>query len=87
MQAEVKRLTCREFVEFLADYLSRQLQPAQTENFDAHLARCPQCAAYLQTYRETLRLAPGAYRAAEGTVPPDVPEELVRAIMDSLAAS
>jgi len=75
------KLTCREFVEFLGDYLSGELSPDQVMAFDAHLARCPSCVNYANTYRETTRLAKAALRCDEEPVPADVPEELVRAIL------
>jgi anti-sigma factor RsiW len=49
--------------------------------FDEHLAACPKCSAYLETYRATVRLARGAFRDPEGSVLADVPEDLVKAIL------
>jgi len=49
--------------------------------FDAHVAECPDCATYLRTYSDTIRLAKDAH--ADDPVPADVPEDLVRAILDA----
>jgi anti-sigma factor RsiW len=40
-----KDLTCREFAEFLSDYLSRELPAAECAAFEAHLVECPACVS------------------------------------------
>ena len=42
------------------------------------MAECPDCAAYLRNYAETIRLARGAY--ADDPLPAGVRETLVRAV-------
>jgi anti-sigma factor RsiW len=74
-------LTCRELAGFAADWIDGALDPDERTRFDAHVAACPDCATYLRTYAETIRLAKDAH--ADEPVPPDVPEELVRAILDT----
>jgi anti-sigma factor RsiW len=75
-------LTCREILDFLAAYLDGELAPGAREDFEAHLSRCPDCVDYLESYRETLRLA-RASRADDDEACADVPAELVRAILAS----
>ncbi len=72
-------LTCREFVEFLDDYLGGLLPEHVLARFYEHLSQCPTCVAYARTYQDTVRLA----RKALGDDSPvtGVPEELVRAIL------
>jgi len=53
--------------------------------FDAHLAACPECVTYLRTYRDTIRLVKDACRDAEDSLPADVPEGLVGAILAACA--
>jgi anti-sigma factor RsiW len=75
-------VTCREFAQFLDDYLTGELEPEVCDAFDDHLAHCPSCVVYLNTYRDTLVLAKGAWAPPDvQPVPADVPEELVRAIL------
>jgi len=74
-------MTCRDFIEFLMDYLSGELSADERAIFDAHLAECPWCVAYLKTYRETVALGKAALAEPEKGVPADVPEDLVRAIL------
>jgi anti-sigma factor RsiW len=55
-------LTCQELVELVTDYLEGALEPAERARFDAHIAQCDGCTAYLDQMRTTLeglgRLAP-----------------------------
>jgi hypothetical protein len=74
-------ITCRQFVDFLDDYLSRVLpEPARTA-FDAHLAACPACVAYLTSYQATLELEKVAFKSRVDSVPAGVPEEFFRAVL------
>ena len=36
-------MTCREFADFMADYLTGELSEAIRAAFDHHLALCPNC--------------------------------------------
>lgn len=76
-------LTCRDFVEFLDDYLSGALAPDRLVPFNAHLSQCPSCVSYLKTYRATIDLGRAALSRSEEPVPKEVPEELVRAILET----
>lgn len=75
------QVTCREFVEFLAEYLAGELDDQARSAFDWHLARCPSCVAYMNTYRETRELARAALGQPDAPVPEQVPEDLLRAIL------
>ncbi len=79
-------LTCREFVEFLGEYFDSRLPADARTAFDDHLAECPDCVRYLRSYADTVRLAREACGAPEDPVPPDVPGDLVRAILAANAA-
>jgi len=74
-------MTCRDFVTFLSDYLSGELAAAERARFEAHLAECPMCVAYLKTYQETIKLGKAALTESEEAIPAEVPEELVQAIL------
>jgi anti-sigma factor RsiW len=75
-------LTCRELIEFLGQYVDAELPADERARFDAHLARCPDCASYLESYRETIRAGRRACEA-DAPVPDDVPQEIVAAILAS----
>lgn len=76
-----RRITCREFVDFLADYLSGELPPGQLAAFNDHLARCPSCASYDRTYLQAMQLGKAVLRCDDEPVPADVPEDLIQTIL------
>jgi anti-sigma factor RsiW len=79
-------VTCREFAEFIADYLSGEL-PAETRaQFERHLVVCPNCAVYLSNYRDTIALGRRAFADEDARLPDDVPDDLVQAILASRRA-
>lgn len=73
-------MTCREFADFLMDYVSGELTPTEKAVFDRHLRACPNCEEYLRQYEVTIFVAGRAY-APDADRPVDAPEELIRAIL------
>ena len=47
-------MPCRELVELVTEYLEDRLAPADRERFEAHLAACDACRAYLEQFRRTI---------------------------------
>ena len=78
-------MNCRKFIEFLMEYLNGELSPAEHAEFEAHLAECPWCVAYMQTYQEAIRLGKAVFADEESNVPEEVPEELIQAILAARA--
>lgn len=74
-------MTCREFADFMADYLADELPSDSRSAFEAHLGLCANCQKYLAGYEETVRLGRRAFADDDAVVPPQVPEELVQAIL------
>lgn len=64
-------LSCQDVNAFLAGYLEGTLDDRTRVRFEQHIARCPQCAPYLEQYRATIALAKTA-GAIEPKAPPDV---------------
>jgi len=52
-RGRAKRLTCREQVDLLADYLDGTLHPETARALERHLEDCPSCLAFINTYRAT----------------------------------
>jgi anti-sigma factor RsiW len=50
------RLTCREVIARLADYVDAALDMLTHARVAVHLAVCPECRAYLATYERTRAL-------------------------------
>lgn len=76
-------LTCKEFTEFLADYLSGEMSLERRAVFDDHLARCPMCVLYLNSYRATVQMGRAVFASGARDVPDEVPEDLVRAVVEA----
>lgn len=66
----MKQMTCKEVIlDYLADYLDKALSPEVIADLEQHLADCPPCLAYLNTYKKTRDLTREA-------IPQAMPEEL-----------
>jgi anti-sigma factor RsiW len=59
-----KKLTCRELVELVTDYLEGSLSRRDRARFEAHIAACGNCTQYVEQFRETIRLT-GTLREAD----------------------
>jgi anti-sigma factor RsiW len=69
-------LACREFVELVTDYLEGALPPGDRARFEAHIAACDHCTAYLEQMRTTL--------AVVGELDPDgLDPEVERELLDA----
>lgn len=78
-------LTCKQLIDFLDGYVDGGLSPDERAEFDRHLALCPPCVAYLEGYRETVRLGRSAFAPGDDAAPADVPDSLVAAILAARA--
>ena len=74
-------MTCRDFADFLMDYLLGELSPESRAEFAYHLSLCINCRKYLTSYEETVKLGKRAFDDDTAPLPTDVPEELVKAIL------
>ena len=79
-------MNCREFTEFLHDYLFGNLPAEERAVFEEHLNECPWCVSYLDSYRKTIQLGRAAFDTPRDASPPaDAPEELIQAILRARA--
>ena len=74
-------ITCRELIDFLADYVDDMLPPRERSVFEEHLAVCADCQNYVESYRRTIKLEKLALSRPDDEVPAEVPKDLVRAIL------
>jgi Putative zinc-finger len=56
-------LTCKDEVGLIADYLADRLDPAVLAPFEKHLGQCPDCAAFLNTYKRTIEVTKSFLKA------------------------
>jgi anti-sigma factor RsiW len=52
--AVARELTCREMVKLVSDYLEHRLPADAARRFEAHLAVCDGCQAYVEQVRQTI---------------------------------
>ena len=67
--ASQRTLSCEEANQFIMDFLDGTADEPIRMAFAAHLSTCPNCVAFLEQYRETIRLSRGARDVA---IPPEV---------------
>jgi anti-sigma factor RsiW len=68
-------MNCRTTVELLAAFADGALSPEEEGALRAHLADCPRCTEFLESYRATSRVL---RTATEVDVPADIEERLLR---------
>ncbi len=73
-------MSCEELERFIYDYLEGCLPESVKAKFEFHLKLCAECRHYLAAYRRTIDVGRSAI---ERDVPPQMPEDLVKAIMDA----
>ena len=73
---DLPEMPCRELVELVTDYLEDRLSPRDRERFEAHLADCDACRAYLEQFRQTVRVLG---RLPEESLSADAMERLLAA--------
>ena len=76
-------MTCREFADFIIEYLEGTLAADAAERFERHLGVCANCLEYLAQYRTTSEVIPGVFTDPGAPVPALVPEGLIRAILEA----
>jgi anti-sigma factor RsiW len=50
-------ITCEQVTALLIDYVAGDLDPATSLVLEQHVQNCPDCIAFLRTYRESIRLS------------------------------
>ena len=76
-------MTCRAFADFMADYLTGDLDGEVRAAFEHHLRICVNCQRYLAQYRDTMALGRAAFDDPDAALPAEVPEDLIAAILSS----
>jgi anti-sigma factor RsiW len=77
-------VTCRQFTDVIADYLSGELPLRTRQIFESHFDKCATCRRYLAGYEQAAKLVKLAFDEEDGAVPDDVPPDLVKAILAAL---
>lgn len=76
-------ITCREFEDFVLDYLDGNLRNSQRRVFEMHLRMCRECREYLAAYKRTMELSRMALEEPPSVTMDEVPEDLIKAVLDA----
>jgi anti-sigma factor RsiW len=76
-------ISCREFEDFVQTYVDGGLPERQKIVFERHLRFCRECREYLAAYQRTVEIAQSLQATPYGPVPADVPENLIKAILQA----
>lgn len=79
-------ITCEAFEGFILAYLDDELTPRQKFVFEMHLKLCRECREYLRAYRAAMELAKSSQSGSSETLPDEVPDDLVKAVLDAREA-
>jgi anti-sigma factor RsiW len=74
-------LTCKEFDDFMVDYLDGELTVWQKFMCWLHVKMCRECAHFIQQYQKVIKLGRSAFDTPDDPVPDSVPEELIEAAL------
>ena len=72
-------MACRELVELVTSYLEGALSTEDRARFDAHIATCEACTAYLRQMRQTIR---ALGHLPPESISPEAERELLAAFRD-----
>ena len=76
-------ITCREFEDFMLAYLDGELPLRQRSIFEFHLKICRECRDYLAAYDRARQVGKAVFTTPSAPVPEDVPEDLVKAVLEA----
>ena len=74
-------VVCATGVELLMDYLEGELDAEVRAAIEAHVAGCPRCVAFVDSYRATPEIL---RRSTAAALPPDLAAELVHSVRKRL---
>jgi predicted anti-sigma-YlaC factor YlaD len=80
-------ITCRQFEEFIVEYLEDGLTAHQRRLFEFHLKLCRECRDYLAAYKVSMEAAKQGLSDDDMLVPDEVPDDLVAAVIASRGTS
>lgn len=66
-------MMCDDITDLILDYLTGELPPDTALEFEEHLRMCPDCMAFLNTYKKTVQLT----RSLQYE---DIPPEMVKRV-------
>ena len=78
-----RMITCKEFEDFVLDYVEGDLPAAQRSVFELHMRMCRECREYLAAYQRSIEVGQAILGPGDDPVSTDVPEDLVKAVLEA----
>ena len=78
-----RMITCKEFEDFILDFLDGNLTARQQTVFEWHMRICSECREYLAAYQRAMELGRAVLPSSDNPIPNDVPEDLIKAILEA----
>jgi Putative zinc-finger len=75
-------LTCKQFLEELADYLDEKTDPELRQKLEQHISDCPNCWVICDTTKKTIQIYKGMDPVA---IAPDIHDRLMAALEQKMA--
>jgi len=74
-RSQPSALTCQQVTALIQTYLAGELDPAMTVALEKHVRNCPDCVAFINTYKQTI----GAVRSLRyGDIPAEMQTRVVQ---------
>ncbi len=74
-------LTCKQFDDFMIDFLEQNLPFSQRVGCWLHVKMCRDCTKFVRQYQQTIALGKQAFEEPNDPVPESVPEDLINAAL------
>jgi len=75
----MESLSCKQFVDFLNDYVAGRQPEDVRKAFEEHIRCCPPCLDFLNAYRQTIETSKKACCCGKNEI--EAPEALINAIL------
>ncbi|MCH7518860.1 MAG: zf-HC2 domain-containing protein [Candidatus Dadabacteria bacterium] len=74
-------LNCREFEEFIDDYIDGKLLSSVSRKVYLHLLACWDCKSYIRAYKRSIEMSKAFCDKLDSEVLEDVPDELISIVL------
>lgn len=82
LKASPRMMTCREFNDFIIEYVEGGLSARQLKIFRRHMSVCPMCRNYMRTYLVAVEAGQNLLPDTDEILPTEVPADLISAIIE-----
>ncbi len=77
-------LNCKEFEQFIDDYIDGSLPENVSRKVYLHLLACGDCRSYITAYQSSIEMGKAICDKLDSEVPEDVPEELITLVLENI---